>query len=138
MKLTEKAPVQVVMPEVKLTVADLSYMTGLMAGGTRCHMTANVKDRLTFLGLIEIGEVPPCPKQVAEFDAKEKANRAALKAAVRAGDWDKAIAIATDWGYQRRRRPAALKDYVLTAAGKEFIAKGRATSVTSLKSGCVK
>lgn len=49
-----KAPVDVVMPEIKLTIAGLAYMTGLLPGATRCAEDSKVTDKLKFLGLISI------------------------------------------------------------------------------------
>ena len=133
-----KAPVDVVMPEVKLTIADLAYMTGLMPGGTRCYGDNKIKDRLIFLGLIEEGMLPPCPKAVAEHHSKEMAARAAITAAIKVKDWDEVFRVGGDWHYSHKRAPKEETGKRLTASGMEFMTKGRARVITSTKGGCLK
>lgn len=125
------------MPEVKLTIADLAYMTGLMPGGTRCYGNTKVTDRLIFLGLIEFADIPPCSKAIAAHKATEEDNWKAIKAAVKSGDRDTVYRIGNDWRYGRDRLPKSEKGYRLTKSGVEFMAKGRATTVTAMKGACL-
>lgn len=128
-----KAPVEVVMPEIKLTVADLAYMTGLLPGGTRCSGAHKVTDKLTFLGLIEYREIQPCQKLIAEWKAKVEAWKQRTRLAVREKRWEDIDCLS----YSLRKMPSVTKDYGLTKSGLEFLSKGRAKSVTAVKGSCL-
>lgn len=132
----KSVPVDVVMPEVKLTLADLSYMTGLLKGGTRCAGQQKTIDKLIFLGLIEMADVPACPKAIAKFDADVKAFKEEIRRAVRAENW--AIVDGLPYNLRPNNRPKSKSDYVLTASGRELMKKGRARSMTATKVGCIK
>lgn len=128
------------MPEVKITLADLSYMTGLLPGGIRCSdVKRSVIDRLIFMGLIVKTKIHPDQNELSKFENNQAEGRAKLKAAVDADDWNK-VDIIMDHGwyqYHGNRRPQSREDYVLTKAGLELMEKGSAKSVTSAKSGCI-
>lgn len=135
MNKRDKAPVDVVMPEIKLTIADLAYMTGLLPGATRCTGDSKVTDKLKFLGLIEIQDVPACPKAVAAFDASVKEWQTKTVLAVKEKRWEDVGGMS--YALKEDRRPAGSQKLMLTATGAEFIAKGRTRSITSLKASCL-
>lgn len=135
MTTKDKAPVSVVMPEVKLTVADLAYMTGLMPGATRCFGTSNITDKLVFLGLIEKAEIKPCSKAVAAYESEVKKWRDKVRRAVKAERWGDIVEI--PYNVREQRRPKPTTDFVLTASGRELMTKGRAKSITSAKAACL-
>ncbi len=126
--------VDIVMPEVKLNVADLAYMTALLSGNVPYCAKGRVTDKLAFLGLIERGEIPPCPVKLAEYEARRAKGISAVLLAVREKRWDDIANVCSDIN---RYRPSATKDWVLTKSGREFMARGRAVSVTSAKGGCL-
>jgi hypothetical protein len=133
----ERAAVDVVMPEVKLTVSDLAYMTGLLPGGVRCGASCKTSDKLVFLGLIVMGEVPPCPDLVNKFRVADLEARTFVKLAIKENRWPDVWKMANDRSYFSNREPQGKKDYVLTKSGLEFMAKGRARSMPSAKGGCL-
>lgn len=133
-----KAPVTVVMPEVKLTIEDLSYMTGLMPGATRCRSAGKTTDRLVFLGLIEMATVPPCKIAMADYERTVIESKAAIRLAIKEGRWEDIGDHARVFSKYGGAKPKETKDYVLTVSGREFMAKGRAQTITSKKAGCVK
>lgn len=128
-----KATVEVVIPKIKLTVADLVYMTGLISGGTRCNSSNKVTDKLSFLGLIEYREIQPCATSVAKWKSDVQEWQKKIRLAVREKRWGDISAM----DYRMRRAPVATKDYTLTKSGIEFLSKGRAQSITSVKGSCV-
>lgn len=136
MTKTNKAPVSVVMPEVKLAVADLAFMTGLLPGATRCHGGSKVTDKLVFLGLIEMADIPPCPKALAQIEKDRKAWKVGIREAVKAGKWS--LIESMPYRLREGKEPRAGRDFVLTKFGREFMATGRTSAVTSMKAGCVK
>ena len=133
-----KAPVSVVMPEIKLNVADLAYMTGLLPGATRCLGSHKITDKLSFLGLIEKSDIPACPKATAKFDKDREDWKVKTRKAIVAGDWNDLLEYGVPYQIQSGRRPRPSTDFVLTKAGLDFMAKGRTSSITSMKAGCVK
>lgn len=130
--------IDVSIPEIKITVADLSYMKSIENGGIRCNPPNGVKDRLTFMGLIKYGKIPPCPKQMAEWEANQPKLWKRASEAIRAKDANALKAVADDLSW-KRKRPEPRNDYFLTKAGRDLLAKGKAKSETVVGShGCVK
>lgn len=133
--MKEKSPITVVMPEVKLNIAELAYLTGLMLGATQCYPKQHITDKLVFLGLIEMAEIPVCPKAIAALEKRRMEWKTKTRLAVKEGRFGDVEGMPHD--LRPRNAPTPSKGYVLTKAGAEFIAKGRARSVTAVKGACL-
>lgn len=115
----ELPQVSVEIPTIKLNLADLAYMRGLLPGNQRCSCPSEkTKDKLLFLGLIEMVDIPADPE------------------AVKAGDW-RAVHKATEWfsGWTVKEAPKSRKEMGLSAAGAALIRDGIAKTKIQ-KVGC--
>lgn len=129
-----KTPVTVVMPEIKLKIEDLAYMRGLQEQ-VRCHCSTKVRDKLTFLGLIEEALIIPSDKEVAEFEKKLAIDEARLRTGVKKRDWK--VCYDSAWELRNANAPKPEKRFRLTSAGVTFITKGSAKSLTGDKAACL-
>ncbi len=132
--MNNKTPVTVVMPEVKLKIEDLAYMRGLQQQ-VRCHCSTKVRDKLTFLGLIEEALITPSDKEMNEFKLNLATQEASLRSAVKKRDW-KACYDAS-WELRNANTPKPEKRFRLTSSGAAFIKNGSAKSFTGDKATCL-
>lgn len=128
--------IDVVIPEIKLALSDLAYMRGLTADGQRCFCSNKSRDKLIFMGLVEHGSVEPTPAEIREWQEKRAALIAKIDATYKKRDYSALNEATNSFYYHDRKKPESRKDYILTKAGKEVLAKGKARSTTALKADC--
>lgn len=126
--------VEVVIPEIKLNLADLAYLRGLMPDQVRCTCPSNkTRDKLLFLGLIEEGDVPPAKEAVDAFHLAQSEGWPLIQKAAKTKDLE-----VLRQGYDKfryLREPKASKGWFITTAGKAIIKNGHGKSQIS-KRGC--
>ncbi len=132
------AAINIKIPEISITIEDLAALTTIQnsnEGGTYCAVKTRVENRLVFLGLIMHGIVPPCAKQLKEFeDSRPKMIEQAEKA-LKKHDWRELDRVASNLCHDRK--PESRKGLVLTEAGKALLKTGHAKSVTVRTKGCL-
>lgn len=127
--------VEVVIPEVKLNLADLSFLRGLMPGHVRCTCPSNkTRDKLLFLGLIQEGDIAPESEDVKAWEKKQQEALERCTVAFKAKNWDAVHSASYDIRYPRR--PESHRGYLITRAGLDLIKNGHAKTQIS-KKGCV-
>lgn len=131
--MTPTKAVEIVIPEIKISLADLAYLTSLSSGDQHCSPARQVKDRCVFLGLVEMAEIPPCPKAVKEHHDKIPPLIEECRVAFKTKDWS-ALGSAAD-RLRWNTIPKGSKGLVLTKAGKDLLATGRAKGQMT-KNGC--
>lgn len=121
--------VDVVIPEMKLSLSDLAYMRGLTPDGQKCSCSIKSRDKLIFMGLVENGDF-------REWQEKRKMLIAKIDAAYKKRDYSALNNETSNLYYHDRTKPETRKNYILTKAGREVLAKGKTRSTTALKADC--
>jgi hypothetical protein len=134
-KTQTRKSTEIVMPEMKLRLADLTYLAAL-ASGQSCQSKDSVRDKCLFLGLIAQGEIPPSPKKVKEYLSQSPVLLQKVVADFKAKNWLALGSSAYALGYHFKRIPVATKGVILTKTGKDVVLKSRAAALTA-KSGCL-
>ncbi len=123
-------PVQVELPIVKLRVEDLSYLRGMDQSSDdpaviKCKIPDGNFHRLLVLGLVERFELPPCPKQMEEFEKKRNETEAKIRAAVKPKsiDWNVLSGYYFS-GLGDSSRPKKRESIRITDAGRALIKNG--------------
>ena len=125
--------VDVEIPPIKLTLSDLAYMRGLGDKSFHCSVARKTHDKLLFLGLIERATIPPCSKELAQYEADRQKAIDKIEAACAKKDYDKAFEAIDSFRWTRKPKP--VDGFVLTKAGRDLLARGKAKS-TITASGC--
>lgn len=126
--------VEVVIPEIKLNLADLAYLRGLMPDQVRCTCPSNkTRDKLLFLGLIEEGEVSPPKTEMDAFTKKQADGWELIRSGAKSENFE---VIGKGYDMIRwARKPETKKDWFITVAGKGIIKNGHGKTQIS-KKGC--
>jgi hypothetical protein len=134
---TQDAKVQVSIPDVRVTLADLAYLKNLKDNPrVRCNPKRGVEARLVFLGLIEKGQIGPCPKEVDSFNKSLADARVSIKEAVSKENWEKARRAAETLS-REYGRPRAHDGFLITKAGLKLLENGTVAARTANIKGCL-
>lgn len=127
--------VQVTVPKVTLTLADLAHLRSIgQPKSVRCHGGHKVIDRLRFLDLIARAKVSPSSEVAAEVKQEIAKHRTELTAAVKRSDWMQVSNLSYRL-QQAQKRLDPTEDDVLTERGKALLKLGE-VQVRVRKVGC--
>jgi hypothetical protein len=132
------AAINIKIPEISITIEDLAALTTIQnsnEGGTYCAIKSKVENRLIFLGLVMHGVIPPCPKQVKEFEDNIPKLIERAEKALKKRDWRELDHVASE--LRSDRKPESRKGLILTDAGKALLKTGRTESRTVKGKGCL-
>lgn len=128
--------VEVKIPQVKLRLQDLAFLRSLAEpNSVHCRVPSSVEDRLRFLDLIAMTNMPPSEKIVAEVEAEKIKLVKSLAAATEKEDWNQAgndVYALKNLVSRLRPRPVD----VLTEKGKVLLRDGE-VRIRARKVGCV-
>lgn len=135
MTKTQKLPnVEVVIPQFKLSLADLAYLRGLVPGNVSCSCpSSKTRDKLLFLGLIFEATIPPSAKDVFNFESRQKDSLDKISAAFKLKDWQSVSTLSHNLRFPREPKPT--KEFQLTDGGVKLLSVGHAKTAIS-KTGC--
>lgn len=124
---TEMKKVEVQLPVVKLRVEDLSYLRGLQDDPIKCKIPDGNFHRLMVLNLVERYELPPCEKQMAEFDKRRVDLEQKLRSCIKAKsiDWNELSGTYVT-GVSDSGRPQKRTSIRITDSGRALIKDGMA------------
>ncbi len=123
----ETKSVEVQLPVVKLRVEDLSWLMGMAkeTDEVKCHPPSQNMGRLKILGLVEDYELPPCPKNLKEFEDRRKAAEERIRKAVRPKSIDWGMFASQSWhNLQDNYKPGKRIATRITQAGRNLIKDG--------------
>lgn len=119
----QDAPVKVMIADIKLSLGDLAFLKELSAGkGIVCWPNRKTADKLTFLGLIERGNIPACPREIAAWEAKKAESLVKIRRALEQDDVDMSVIHSASYiGV----KPAGQRDgWNITTDGKKLLKEG--------------
>jgi hypothetical protein len=139
MSIKQGTPVQVTIEPIKVTVADLGFLRQVSNGNKfNCsgRDSKRSEDKLIFLGLIQHGTIPVCPKAMAAFEKMVATAEKDCREALQQKNWAKLYDAANTLRWERDK-PKPREGLLLTEAGRTLLEKGTASTKTLAKGVCL-
>ncbi len=121
--------IKLVLPVVKVTLDDVANLRAVLnetGKPIKCGISERAMTRLRSMGLITTEQLPPCPKQMAEFNEKMAESERLVRVAVkRKIDWE-LLGKARNLRPSEYSKPKNRTRDTLTAAGLKLLKVGSA------------